>query len=105
MIVPEFSRTSSVHGTVWYPMDFSRGQIIAELPDDLDPRLMPPGNSPHFGSDDPAAVLLLDDPDAGLIQAARRALGPLGVLSHAPGPRIGARGYGSLTLPGSPVNL
>ena len=77
MIVPEFSRTSSVHGTVWYPIDFSRGQIIAELPDDLDPRLMPPGNSPHFGSDDPAAVLLLDDPDAGLIEAARRAMVPV----------------------------
>src|SRR6266478_4393718 len=105
MIVPEFSRTSSVHGSVWYPIDFSRGQIIAELPDDLDPRLLPPGSSPHFGSDDPAAVLLLDDPDAGLIEAARRAMVPVVVLSDAPETGMGARGYVSLTLPVSPVTL
>ena len=60
MTQSDLARTPGVHGTVWYPIDFSRGQIIAELPDDLDPRLMPPGSSPHFGSDDPAAVLLLD---------------------------------------------
>jgi len=105
MIDSELSRTPSVHGTVWYPIDFSRGQIIAELPDDLDPRLLPPGSSPHFGSDDPAAVLLLDDPDAGLIEAARRAMVPVVMLSDAPETGMGARGYVSLTLPVSPVTL
>ena len=48
MTQSDLARTPAVHGTVWYPIDFSRGQIIAELPDDLDPRLMPPGSSPHF---------------------------------------------------------
>ena len=42
------SRVPTVHGTVWYPMDFSRGQVIAELPDDLDPRLLPPGTRSRF---------------------------------------------------------
>ena len=41
------SRISRTHGTVWYPVDFSGGQIIAALPDDLEPRLLPPGASPH----------------------------------------------------------
>jgi len=89
MTQSDLARTPAVHGTVWYPIDFSRGQIIAELPDDLDPRLMPPGSSPHFGSDDPAAVLLLDDPDAGLIEAARRAMVPV-VVSRRPAWERGA---------------
>ena len=101
MIDSELSRTpgDSASGTVWYPIDFSRGQIIAELPDDLEPRLLPPGSSPHFGSSDPAAVLLLDDPDAGLIEAARRAMVPVVVLSDGPEAAPVARGYVSLTLP------
>src|SRR6185437_6340507 len=78
------SRVPTVHGTVWYPMDFSRGQVIAELPDDLDPRLLPPGASPHFAAAAPASVLLLDDAEPGLIEAARRAMVPVVVLSDAP---------------------
>jgi signal transduction histidine kinase/CheY-like chemotaxis protein len=92
------------HGTVWYPVDFSRGRIIAELPDDLDPRLLPPGASPHFGDDAPASVLLLDDPEPGLIEAARRAMVPVVVLSDAAEPAT-TRGYVCLTLPVSPVTL
>jgi signal transduction histidine kinase/CheY-like chemotaxis protein len=99
MIDSEPGRTPAVHGTVWYPIDFSRGQVIAELPDDLEPRLLPPGGSPRFGSSDPAAVLLLDDPDAGLIEAARRAMVPVVVLSDAAEAAPIARGYVSLTLP------
>ena len=107
MVDPDLSRTPGVSGsgTVWYPIDFSRGQIIAELPDDLEPRLLPPGGSPHFGSDDPAAVLLLDDPDAGLIEAARRAMVPVVVLSDGPETVPVARGYVSLTLPVSQGTL
>ena len=94
----------AVHGTVWYPVDFSRGQIIAELPDDLDPRLLPPGASPHFGHDAPASVLLLDDPEPGLIEGARRAMVPVVVLSDSPEPAT-TRGCVCLTLPVSPVTL
>ena len=98
------SRVPTVHGTVWYPMDFSRGQVIAELPDDLDPRLLPPGASPHFAADAPASVLLLDDAEPGLIEAARRAMVPVVVLSDAPD-SAAARGYVCLTLPVSAVTL
>ncbi len=107
MIDSELSRTPGVSGsgTVWYPIDFSRGQVIAELPDDLEPRLLPPGSSPHFGAGDPAAVLLLDDPDIGLIEAARRAMVPVVVLSDGAETVPVARGYVSLTLPVSPGTL
>ncbi|HEX6080111.1 MAG TPA: GAF domain-containing protein [Methylomirabilota bacterium] len=94
----------AVHGTVWYPVDFSRGQIIAELPDDLDPRLLPPGASPHVGHDAPASVLLLDDPEPGLIERARRAMVPVVVLSDSPEPAT-TRGCVCLPLPVSPVTL
>ena len=30
-------------GVVWYPADFSRGGLVAGLPDDLEPRLLEPG--------------------------------------------------------------
>jgi len=105
MIDSDFSGATSLPGVVWYPIDFSRGQIIAELPDDLEPRLLPAGSSPHFGGSDPASVLLLDDPDAGLIEAARRALIPVVVVSEvAESPPV-PRGYVSLTLPVSPTTL
>ena len=105
MIDSDFSGATSLPGVVWYPIDFSRGQIIAELPDDLEPRLLPAGSSPHFGGSDPASVLLLDDPDAGLIEAARRALIPVVVVSDAAESAPVARGYVSLTLPVSPTTL
>ena len=105
MIDSDFSGATGLPGVVWYPIDFSRGQIIAELPDDLEPRLLPPGSSPHFGGSDPASVLLLDDPDAGLIEAARRALIPVVVVSDAAESAPVARGYVSLTLPVSPATL
>ncbi|HEV3346822.1 MAG TPA: GAF domain-containing protein [Methylomirabilota bacterium] len=105
MIDSDFSGATGLPGVVWYPIDFSRGQIIAELPDDLEPRLLPAGSSPHFGGSDPASVLLLDDPDAGLIEAARRALIPVVVVSDAAESAPVARGYVSLTLPVSPATL
>jgi signal transduction histidine kinase len=105
MIDSDFSGMSGLPGVVWYPIDFSRGQIIAELPDDLEPRLLPPGSSPHFGGSDPASVLLVDDPDAGLIEAARRAMIPVVVVSDAAHGATVARGYVSLTLPVSPATL
>ena len=105
MIDSDFSGATGLPGVVWYPIDFSRGQIIAELPDDLEPRLLPAGSSPHFGGSDPASVLLLDDPDAGLIEAARRALIPVVVVSDAAESAPVARGYVSLTLPVSPTTL
>jgi signal transduction histidine kinase/CheY-like chemotaxis protein len=105
MIDSDFSGATGLPGVVWYPIDFSRGQIIAELPDDLEPRLLPAGSSPHFGGSDPASVLLLDDPDAGLIEAARRALIPVVVASDAAESAPVARGYVSLTLPVSPTTL
>ncbi len=98
------SRMSRAHGTVWYPADFSGGQIIALLPDDLEPRLLPPGASPHFAADEPASVLLLDDPDPGLIEAARRVMVPVVVLSPEHDPAT-TRGYVCLTPPVSPVTL
>ena len=105
MIDSDFSGATGLPGVVWYPIDFSRGQIIAELPDDLEPRLLPPGGSPHFGGSDPASVLLVDDPDAGLIEAARRAMIPVVVVSDAAHSAPVARGYVSLTLPVSPATL
>ena len=105
MIDSDFSGATGLPGVVWYPIDFSRGQIIAELPDDLEPRLLPPGGSPHFGGSDPASVLLVDDPDAGLIEAARRAMIPVVVISDAAHSTPVARGYVSLTLPVSPATL
>jgi len=105
MIDSDFSGATGLPGVVWYPIDFSRGQIIAELPDDLEPRLLPPGSSPHFGGSDSASVLLLDDPDAGLIEAARRAMIPVVVVSDAAQSASVARGCVSLTLPVSPATL
>lgn len=105
MIDSDFSGATGLPGVVWYPIDFSRGQIIAELPDDLEPRLLPPGSSPQFGGSDPASVLLLDDPDAGLMEAARRAMIPVVVVSDAAESAPVARGYVSLTLPVSPATL
>lgn len=91
-------------GTVWYPADFSRGQVIAQLPDDLEPRLLPAEAAPRFGSSGPA-VLLLDDPDAALIEAARRAMVPVVVLADAADGAPIARGYVLLTMPVSPATL
>jgi len=105
MIDSDFSGATGLPGVVWYPIDFSRGQIIAGLPDDLEPRLLPSGSSAHFGGSDPASVLLLDDPDAGLIEAARRAMIPVVVVSDAAQSAPVARGYVSLTMPVSPATL
>ena len=71
-------------GIVWYSADFSRGALVAGLPDDLEPRLLEPGQPATFSSDD-AGVLLLDGPvddlDAALLDAARRTQVPAVVLS------------------------
>lgn len=98
------TESGRLHGTVWYPADFSRGQVIAQLPDDLEPRLLPAGTAPRFGSSG-SAVLILDDPDAALIEAARRAMVPVVVLADAAEPAPTARGYVSLTMPVSPATL
>ncbi len=99
----ESSNSTRARGIVWYPADFSGGQVIAQLPDDLEPRLLPPGGTLVGGRDDEPAVLLLDDPDAALIDAARRALVPVVVLSDGSQP-VG-RGCVILATPVSPTTL
>jgi signal transduction histidine kinase/CheY-like chemotaxis protein len=95
-------------GVVWYPADFSRGGLVAGLPDDLEPRLLEPGQPATFSPDE-AGVLLLDGPvddlDAGLLEAARRALVPAVVLSESPEAAPRARGFVTLTLPVGPATL
>jgi signal transduction histidine kinase/BarA-like signal transduction histidine kinase len=92
-------------GIVWYAADFSGGQVIAQLPDDLEPRLLPPSGALLRSSDDEPAVLLLDDPDATLIDAARRAMVPVVLLSDAPNTQPVGRGCVSLASPVSPATL
>ena len=95
-------------GVVWYPVDFSHGQVVAALPEDLEPRMLEPGHAATFPTEE-AGVLLLDGPledvDAALVESARRAVVPVVVLSgsgeHAPMPR----GVISLTLPVAPATL
>ncbi|HEY7435846.1 MAG TPA: GAF domain-containing protein [Methylomirabilota bacterium] len=96
-------RESAVErGTVWYPADFSRGGLVAALPDDLEPRMLEPGQPAAFSADE-AGVLLLDGPiddlDAALLEAARRAMVPAVVLSESAEAAPVARGFVSLTLP------
>jgi signal transduction histidine kinase/CheY-like chemotaxis protein len=98
------SEPSRMRGTVWYPADFSGGQIIAGLPDDLEPKLLSTGTAPRFSSDEPA-VLILDEPDGALIDAARAALVPVVVLADVADSAPIARGYVSLTMPVSPATL
>jgi GAF domain-containing protein len=96
-------RESAVErGTVWYPADFSRGGLVAALPDDLEPRMLEPGQPAAFSADE-AGVLQLDGPiddlDAALLEAARRAMVPAVVLSESAEAAPVARGFVSLTLP------
>ena len=95
-------------GVVWYPADFSRGGLVAGLPDDLEPRLLEPGQPATFSPDE-AGVLLLDGPvddlDASLLEAARQALVPAVVLSESPEAAPMARGFVTLTLPVGPATL
>jgi signal transduction histidine kinase/BarA-like signal transduction histidine kinase len=91
-------------GIVWYPADFSRGQVIAQLPEDLEPRLLGPAVASQFGAADPA-VLILDDLDLALVEAAGRAMVPVVVLSDGADALPGARGFVSLTMPVSPATL
>jgi signal transduction histidine kinase/CheY-like chemotaxis protein len=91
-------------GIVWYPADFSRGQVIAQLPDDLEPRLLASTAAPQFGTADPA-VLMLDDLDPALVEAAGRAMVPVVVLSDAGDSAPAARGLVSLPMPVSPATL
>ncbi|MGH7374673.1 MAG: hypothetical protein ACREJY_10640, partial [Candidatus Rokuibacteriota bacterium] len=95
-------------GIVWYPADFSRGQVVAALPDDLEPRMLEPGLPAAFSTDEAGVLLLdgpVDDPDAALIDAARRALVPVVVLADMADSAPIARGYVSLTMPVSPATL
>ena len=95
-------------GVVWYPADFSRGGLVAGLPEDLEPRLLEPGQPATFPPDQ-AGVLLLDGPvddlDASLLEAARQALVPAVVLSESPEAPPMARGFVTLTLPVGPATL
>ena len=91
-------------GIVWYPADFSRGQVIAQLPDDLEPRLLGSATASQLSTNDPA-VLILDDPDTALIDAARQAMVPVVVLSDVADVAPVARGYVSLTMPVGPATL
>ncbi|HSL51459.1 MAG TPA: GAF domain-containing protein [Candidatus Deferrimicrobiaceae bacterium] len=93
---------------MWYPADFSRGGLVAALPEDLEPRMLGPGQPATF-SPDAAGVLLLDGPvddlDAVLLETARRALVPAVVLSESAEAAPVARGFVSLTLPVGPATL
>lgn len=95
-------------GIVWYPADFSRGGLVAALPEDLEPRMLGPGQPATFSPDE-AGVLLLDGPvddlDAVLLETARRALVPAVVLSESAEAAPVARGFVSLTLPVGPATL
>jgi signal transduction histidine kinase len=95
-------------GIVWYPADFSRGGLVAALPEDLEPRMLEPGQPATFSSDE-AGVLLLDGPvddlDQALLEAARRAVVPAVVLSESSEAVPVNRGFVSLTLPVSPATL
>ena len=102
---PEDSPRS--RGIVWYPFDFSRGQIIAALPDDLESRVMPGG--PVALAEEEAGVALLEGPvdesDAVLIDSLQRALVPVVLLVDAGTIAPIARGCVSLTLPVNPETL
>jgi signal transduction histidine kinase/CheY-like chemotaxis protein len=95
-------------GIVWYPADFSRGGLVAALPEDLEPRMLEPGQPAAFSAGE-AGVLLLDGPvdelDAPLLEAARRALVPAVVFSESAETAPVARGVVSLTLPVGPATL
>ncbi len=95
-------------GIVWYSADFSFGQVIAGLPDDLEPRMLPSGR-PAPSSTDEAGVLLLegpvDDSDAGLVEAVRRDMVPVVVLSDTADTAPVPRGHVSLAMPVSPATL
>jgi signal transduction histidine kinase/ActR/RegA family two-component response regulator len=99
-----YDESARQRGVVWYPADFSRGQLIAALPEDLEPRMIEPGSVPFPAEE--AGVFLLEGPldDAAPIDAARRAMVPVVVLSEA-GAGPAARGCVSLTMPVSPVTL
>ncbi len=100
--------TAPERGIVWYPADFSRGGLVAALPDDLEPRLLEAGQPAPFSVDE-AGVLLLDGPvddlDTALLEAARRAMVPAVVLSESAEAAPVARGFVSLTLPVGPATL
>jgi signal transduction histidine kinase/CheY-like chemotaxis protein len=95
-------------GIVWYPADFSRGELVATLPEDLEPRMLEPGQPATFSADE-AGVLVLDGPvdelDGSLLEAARHALVPAVVVSDAAETVPVARGVVSLTLPVGPATL
>ncbi len=103
-------RSESVRqsGIVWYPADFSRGGLVAGLPDDLEPRLLEPGQPATFSADE-AGVLLLDGPvddlETAVVDSARRAQVPVVVLSESADTGPGARGVVTLTLPVGPATL
>ena len=95
-------------GIVWYPADFSRGGLVAALPEDLEPRLLEPGQPAPFSVDEGGVLLLdgpVDDLDATLLEAARRAMVPAVVLSESAEAAPVARGFVSLTLPVGPATL
>ncbi|HUP36718.1 MAG TPA: GAF domain-containing protein [Candidatus Limnocylindria bacterium] len=100
--------TALERGIVWYPADFSRGGLVAALPEDLEPRMLEPGQPAAFSAGE-AGVLLLDGPvdelDAPLLEAARRALVPAVVFSESAETAPVARGVVSLTLPVGPATL
>jgi signal transduction histidine kinase/CheY-like chemotaxis protein len=81
---------------------------VAALPEDLEPRMLGPGQPATFAPD-AAGVLLLDGPvddlDAVLLETARRALVPAVVLSESAEAAPVARGFVSLTLPVGPATL
>lgn len=103
-----YDESARPRGIVWYPADFSRGQVVAGLPEDLEPRVLEPGSAAAFSREEAGVLLLdgpVDDPDAALIDAARRAMVPVVVLSPVADATPGARGCVSLTMPVSPATL
>jgi signal transduction histidine kinase/CheY-like chemotaxis protein len=95
-------------GVVWYPVAFSHGQVVAALPEDLEPRMLEPGQPATFPTAE-TGVLLLDGPvedeDAALIESARRATVPVVVLSPSGEGAPAPDGLISLALPVAPATL
>src|SRR5258706_9350625 len=84
-------RSESVRqsGIVWCPADFSRGGLVAGLPDDLEPRLLEPGQPATFSADEAGGLLLdgpVDDLRTARVDSARRAPGAVGGPSGTPRP-------------------
>ncbi len=101
-----YDESARRRGVVWSPAEFSRGHVIAALPEDLEPRMIEPGAPAPFAGDE-AGVLLLEGPidDAAPVDLARRAMVPVVVLADAGPAAPPVRGVIALTMPVSSLTV